>query len=69
VWIRRRGRSRGRREVNGDIALRVPLAVIKAKCAPYMTRGKPAHRTRLMNDDDLTIISTYGAEYRGIVQY
>jgi group II intron reverse transcriptase/maturase len=61
--------TRGRREVNGDIALRVPLAVIKAKCAPYMTRGKPAHRTRLMNDDDLTIISTYGAEYRGIVQY
>ena len=61
--------TRGRREVNGDIALRVPLAVIKAKSAPYMTRGKPAHRTRLMNDDDLTIISTYGAEYRGIVQY
>jgi group II intron reverse transcriptase/maturase len=61
--------TRGRREVNGDIALRVPLTVIKAKSAPYMTRGKPAHRTRLMNDDDLTIISTYGAEYRGIVQY
>jgi hypothetical protein len=47
----------------------VPLAVIKAKTAPYMTRGKPAHRTRLMNDDDLAIISTCGAECRGIVQY
>jgi group II intron reverse transcriptase/maturase len=61
--------TRGRREVNGDIALRVPLPVIKAKIAPYMKRGKPAHRTQLMNDDDLAIISTYGAEYRGIVQY
>ena len=61
--------TRGRREVNGDIALRVPLPVIKAKIAPYMKRGKPAHRSRLMNDDDLAIISTYGAEYRGIVQY
>ena len=61
--------TRGRREVNGDIALRVPLPVIKAKIAPYMKHGKPAHRTRLMNDDDLAIISTYGAEYRGIVQY
>jgi group II intron reverse transcriptase/maturase len=61
--------TRGRREANGDIALRVPLPVIKAKAAPYMSRGKPAHRPRLMNDDDLTIISTYGAEYRGIVQY
>ena len=61
--------TRGRREVNGDIALRVPLPVIKAKIAPYMTRGKPAHRSRLMNDDDLAIIATYGAEYRGIVQY
>ena len=43
--------------------------MIKAKIAPYMKHGKPAHRTRLMNDDDLAIISTYGAEYRGIVQY
>jgi Type II intron maturase/Reverse transcriptase (RNA-dependent DNA polymerase) len=61
--------TRGRREVNADIALRVPLAVIRAKTAPYMTRGKPAYRIRLMNEDDLAIISTYGAEYRGIVQY
>src|SRR5712691_11309777 len=36
--------TRGRREINGDIALRVPLPVIRAKTAPYMTRGKPAHR-------------------------
>ena len=28
--------TRGRRSVNGAIALRVPTAVIKAKCAPYL---------------------------------
>ena len=61
--------SRDRRTVNGVIGLRVPTAVIKAKCAPYLKRGKPEHRTELLNLDDPTIVSTYGAEYRGIVQY
>jgi group II intron reverse transcriptase/maturase len=60
---------RGRRSVNGIIALRVPRAVIKAKCAPYMKLGKPERRPELLNFDDLGIISTYGAEYRGLVQY
>ncbi|MEV0430512.1 group II intron reverse transcriptase/maturase [Micromonospora sp. NPDC050495] len=60
---------RGNRTVNGTIGLRVPKTVIKAKCARYLQRGKPAHRTRLVNHDDHTIIATYGAEYRGIVQY
>ncbi len=59
----------GRRAVNGVIGLRVPTDVIKAKCAPYLARGKPARRTRLMNANDHTIISTFGARYRGIVQY
>ena len=31
----------GRRTVNGKIALRVPLDVIMATCAPYRQRGKP----------------------------
>ena len=60
---------RGNRTVNGTVALRVPKTVITAKCARYLQRGKPAHRTRLVNHDDHTIIATYGAEYRGIVQY
>jgi group II intron reverse transcriptase/maturase len=61
--------SRDRPKISGIIGLRVPRAVITAKCAPYLTRGKPAHRPELMNLADLVIISTYGAEYRGIVQY
>jgi group II intron reverse transcriptase/maturase len=59
----------GRRATNGVIGLRVPTDVIKTKCAPYLQRGQPARRSRLMNYDDHTIISTYGAEYRGIVGY
>jgi Reverse transcriptase (RNA-dependent DNA polymerase) len=61
--------SRDRPAVNGVVRLRVPLPVIMAKCAPYLTHGKPARRAELMNLPDSLIISTYGAEYRGIVQY
>ena len=43
--------------------------MIKAKCTRYLRRGKPAHRGALINDDDYSIVATYGAEYRGIVQY
>jgi hypothetical protein len=62
-------RTTGRRTANGTIALRVPRSVIKAKQAPYRTLGKPECQPRLMNRDDYTIISSYGVEYRGIVQY
>ena len=59
----------GRRSVNGVIRLRVPRSVVSAKQAQYMQRGKPARRPELLNQDDHVIISTYGSEYRGIVQY
>ncbi|WP_211265753.1 reverse transcriptase/maturase family protein [Actinacidiphila oryziradicis] len=59
----------GRRRINGSIRLRVPSSVIKAKCAPYLKRGKPARRPQLLNEDDYTIVAAYGAEYGGIVQY
>jgi hypothetical protein len=61
--------SRTRPSVNGVIRLHVPQTVIKAKCAPYLEHGKPERRTELMNRDDHLIISAYGAEYRGLVQY
>jgi group II intron reverse transcriptase/maturase len=61
--------TRRRRTVNGQVALRVPLDVIKAKSAPYLRRGKPAKQKALTNGDDYTIVATYGALYRGIVQY
>ncbi|MHB8416410.1 MAG: reverse transcriptase/maturase family protein [Acidiferrobacteraceae bacterium] len=61
--------TNGRRGVNGKIALRVPLDVIKAKRAPYLRHGKPWHRAAMQNLDDYDIVKIYGAEYRGIVQY
>jgi group II intron reverse transcriptase/maturase len=59
----------GRRSVNGGIRLSVPRDVIKVKCARYMQRGTPERRPELMNEQDHAIISRYGAEYRGVVQY
>jgi group II intron reverse transcriptase/maturase len=61
--------SRGRRWTGGFIKLGIPRAVIKAKSAPYSRRGKPASRHDLVNHDDYTIIATFGAQYRGLVQY
>ena len=58
-----------RRSVNGIVGLRVPRDVIKAKCAPYLKHGKPERRSQMVNDDDYTIVRTYGAEYRGLVEY
>ncbi|GAA4211588.1 reverse transcriptase/maturase family protein [Microbispora amethystogenes] len=61
--------TQGRRSANGVVSLKVPASVIKAKKAPYLSRGKPEGRPRLINEDDHTIVNTYGAEWRGIVQY
>ena len=61
--------TRGRRTANGTVALHVPKSVIAAKCAPYLTRGKPAHRPEMTNHDDHSIVNIYGSRYRGLVQY
>jgi group II intron reverse transcriptase/maturase len=61
--------TKGRRTVNGKVALRVPKDVITAKCAPYRHQGKPWHRPRLQNLHDYDIVRIYAAEYRGIVNY
>src|SRR6266700_902693 len=61
--------TKGRRTVNGGIALRVPPDVIKAQSYRYRRHGKPWPRTRLQNLDDYSIIRSYGAEYAGVVNY
>lgn len=61
--------KRNRRSLNGMIVLHVPPSVVKAKSAPYLSRGKPACRNPMVNDADYSIVARYGAEYRGIVQY
>src|SRR5712672_3574676 len=61
--------TRGQRSANGNIALRVPPDVIRAQCARYRKHGKPWYRSRLQNLDDYDIVRTYGAEYRGVINY
>src|SRR6266496_2406309 len=61
--------TRNRRAVNGAIGLFVPRAVIRQRCALYMSKGKPAQRGALLHDDDFTIVAKYQAEYAGLVQY
>jgi hypothetical protein len=55
--------------VNGVIALFVPRTAIRARCARYMSKRVPAQRGPLLFDEDFSIVATYGAEYRGYVQY
>ena len=61
--------TKGRRAVNGGIALRVPPDVIKAQSYRYRRHGKPWPRMRLQNLDDYSIVRAYGAEYAGVVNY
>ena len=42
--------------------------MIKAKSAPYLSGGKPGHRT-MVSESDYNIVGRFGAEYRGLVQY
>lgn len=58
-----------RRCINGVPGLRVPVDVIRKKCAKYMKRGKPIHRPERLNDSDFSIVAQYQAEYRGVVEY
>jgi hypothetical protein len=58
-----------RRSINGTVGLRVPRDVIKAKSAPYLKLGKPERLNRMVNEDDHTIVRTYSAHYRGLVEY
>jgi len=62
-------RSFDQRSINAGIGLRIPGTILLDKCARYMKRGKPIHRSELENESDFTIISTYQLEYRGIVEY
>jgi group II intron reverse transcriptase/maturase len=59
----------GHRSINGQIELKVPRDVIRAKCRPYLHHGKPILRTERIVNTDFSIIAQFQAEYRGIVAY
>lgn len=58
-----------RRTINGKIGLRLPAEAIQRKAETYLEGGSPRHRPEMENDSDYTIIATYQAEYRGLVNY
>ena len=60
---------RGHRSINAGIGLKVPADVIRAKCAPYLHRGKPVRRTERIVDTDFSIVAQFQAEYRGVAEY
>jgi group II intron reverse transcriptase/maturase len=58
-----------RRNINGQIGLRVPKDVIEAKCPSYMRNGKAIHRVELECESDYAIVLSYQLEFRGIANY
>jgi group II intron reverse transcriptase/maturase len=58
-----------RRSVNGVIQLYVPRQVVTQWARRYTREGKPMHISNLTSLSDYEIVSTYGAQLRGIVNY
>ena len=44
---------------SGAIGLFVPKPVIRQHCARYVSKGKPAQRGLLIDDEDFTIVAKY----------
>jgi len=62
-------RAHHRRCINGALGLKIPVEVIRTKCALYMRHGKPTHLAARLHATDYSIVTQYQAEYRGVVQY
>lgn len=61
--------QKGNRRLNGQVTLRIPPTVVQEHCKPYMAGGKPIHRAEMLPNDVFSTISTYQAQYRGVVNY
>jgi group II intron reverse transcriptase/maturase len=62
-------RSDTRAGVNGRIELRVPEAKIQEIENRYRRGSKAHHRAEILQDGDFDIVTKYGAEWRGLVQF
>jgi group II intron reverse transcriptase/maturase len=72
IWTRQADawHTNGERSINGNIALGIPPDTINVKCRTYQRKqGKPLIRNDLIRTSDYNIVATFGAEYRGYVQY
>jgi hypothetical protein len=62
-------RNAGKRTLNGNPTLAIPPEVVQRACRRYMANGKPVHRMELTHNEAFSIVATYQAEYRGLVEY
>ena len=46
-----------RRCINGAPGLKIPVDVIRTKCARYMRRGKPTHLAARLHETDFSIVT------------
>ncbi|HEX2912256.1 MAG TPA: reverse transcriptase domain-containing protein [Chloroflexia bacterium] len=60
---------RGHRSINGQIGLKVPRAVVRAKTKPYLEHGRPKTRGALLHNSVFTIVAQYQQEFRGLAEY
>jgi group II intron reverse transcriptase/maturase len=61
--------SASRPSVNGHIELRIPEAKLAEVENRYKRNSKAHHRAEILEDSDFDIVTKYGAEWRGLVQY
>jgi group II intron reverse transcriptase/maturase len=61
--------AKTRPRVNYRIKLLAPPEVKAEWLKRYTRKGKPCHRTELLDMSDFEIVATYGSEFRGIVNY
>lgn len=59
----------GRRSINGNVGLKVPVDVVRAKSAPYLKDGKPIHRQERVVNSAFSIVAQYQQEFRGVAEY
>jgi group II intron reverse transcriptase/maturase len=59
----------GHRSINGQIGLKVPMDVVRAKRKPYTRHGKPVAILARAHDSDFQIVRRYQEEFRGIAEY
>jgi hypothetical protein len=60
---------KGKRDLNGQVKLRIPTDILETRCQHYLRDGKPIQRAELLADTPYSIMPHYQAEYRGLVQY
>jgi group II intron reverse transcriptase/maturase len=60
---------RHRRSINGQIGLKVPGDVVRAKADRYQRHGRPWPRMERINDEVYDLFVAYQLEFRGLAEY